>query len=61
MRNLKLLKSLRSSALQGPGSPQRLALRAETGSMLVASQHCIIDYDPRTGQVSCHGAVRREN
>ncbi|TWW55443.1 Elongator complex protein 1 [Takifugu flavidus] len=51
MRNLKLLKSLRSSELQGPGSPQCLALRAETGSMLVASQHCIIDYDPRTGQV----------
>uniref|UniRef100_H3D601 Elongator complex protein 1 n=1 Tax=Tetraodon nigroviridis TaxID=99883 RepID=H3D601_TETNG len=51
MRNLKLLKSFRSSELLGPGSPQCLALRADTGSLLAASQYSIVEYDPRTGQV----------
>uniref|UniRef100_A0AAX7VC62 Elongator complex protein 1 n=1 Tax=Astatotilapia calliptera TaxID=8154 RepID=A0AAX7VC62_ASTCA len=51
MRNLKLLKSLRSSELQGPGSPQCFSVRADTGSLLIASQYCITEYDPRTGQV----------
>ncbi|XP_068429727.1 elongator complex protein 1 [Clinocottus analis] len=51
MRNLKLLKSLRSSELRGPGSPQRLSVRADTGSLLVASHYSIAEYDPRTGQV----------
>lgn len=53
MRNLKLLKSFRSSELLGPGSPQCLALRADTGSLLVASQHSILEYNPRAGQVIC--------
>uniref|UniRef100_A0A669B9M6 Elongator complex protein 1 n=1 Tax=Oreochromis niloticus TaxID=8128 RepID=A0A669B9M6_ORENI len=51
MRNLKLLKSLRSSELQGPGSPQCFSVRADTGSLLIASQYSITEYDPRTGQV----------
>lgn len=51
MRNLKLLKSLRSSELQGPGLPQCFSVRADTGSLLIASQYCITEYDPRTGQV----------
>uniref|UniRef100_A0A3B4TT37 Elongator complex protein 1 n=1 Tax=Seriola dumerili TaxID=41447 RepID=A0A3B4TT37_SERDU len=51
MRNLKLLKSLCSSELQGPGSPQFFSVRADTGSLLVASQYSITEYDPRTGQV----------
>nr|XP_019938997.1 PREDICTED: elongator complex protein 1 [Paralichthys olivaceus] len=51
MRNLKLLKSLCSSELQSPGSPQHLCVRADTGSLLVASQLSITEYDPRTGQV----------
>ncbi|KAG7519010.1 hypothetical protein JOB18_049640 [Solea senegalensis] len=51
MRNLKLLKSLHSSELQSPGSPQFLCVRADTGSLLVASQCSITEYDPRTGQV----------
>lgn len=53
MRNLKLLKSLQSSELQGPGSPQCLAVRADTGSLLIASHYSITEYDPRTGQVRC--------
>nr|XP_020449669.1 elongator complex protein 1 isoform X2 [Monopterus albus] len=51
MRNLKLLKSLRSSELQGPGSAQCLSVRADTGSLLVSSQFAITEFDPRTGQV----------
>ena len=52
MRNLKLLKSLHSSELQGPGSPQFFSVRADTGSLLVASQYSITEYDPRAGQVN---------
>uniref|UniRef100_A0A8D3DMJ3 Elongator complex protein 1 n=1 Tax=Scophthalmus maximus TaxID=52904 RepID=A0A8D3DMJ3_SCOMX len=52
MRNLKLLKSLRSSELRGPGSPQFLSVRADTGSLLVVSQYAVTEYDPRTGQVT---------
>ncbi|KAK2848777.1 hypothetical protein Q5P01_008611 [Channa striata] len=51
MRNLKLLKSLRSSELLGPGSPQYLSVRADTGTLLVLSQYSITEFDPRTGQV----------
>lgn len=51
MRNLKLLKSFRSSGQLGPGSPQCLALRADTDSFLVASQYSIVEYNPRTDQV----------
>ncbi|XP_053284778.1 elongator complex protein 1 isoform X2 [Pleuronectes platessa] len=51
MRNLKLLKSLCSSELNGPGSPQFLCVRADTGSLLVASQYSVTEYDPRTEQV----------
>ncbi|XP_047441498.1 elongator complex protein 1 [Mugil cephalus] len=51
MRNLKLLKSLLSSELQGPGSPLCFSVRNDTGSLLIASQFSITEYDPRTGQV----------
>uniref|UniRef100_A0A8D0CXI8 Elongator complex protein 1 n=1 Tax=Sander lucioperca TaxID=283035 RepID=A0A8D0CXI8_SANLU len=60
MRNLKLLKSLRSSELQGPGSPQCLAVRADTGSLLVASHYSITEYDPRTGQVVSEASLTAE-
>ncbi|XP_062249522.1 elongator complex protein 1 [Platichthys flesus] len=51
MRNLKLLKSLCSSELNSPGSPQFLCVRADTGSLLVASQYSVTEYDARTEQV----------
>uniref|UniRef100_A0A8C4E9W9 Elongator complex protein 1 n=1 Tax=Dicentrarchus labrax TaxID=13489 RepID=A0A8C4E9W9_DICLA len=60
MRNLKLLKSLRSSELQGPGSPQCFAVRADTGSLLVASHYSITEYDPRTGQVVTEASLTAE-
>ncbi|KAM3612355.1 uncharacterized protein V6R79_007268 [Siganus canaliculatus] len=61
MRNLKLLKSLRSSELQGPGSPLCFAVRADTGSLLVASQYSITEYDPRTGQVVSEASLTAES
>lgn len=51
MRNLKLLKSLQSSELQGPGFPQCFSLRSDTGSLLIASQFSVIEYDPNSGEV----------
>ncbi|XP_041653539.1 elongator complex protein 1 [Cheilinus undulatus] len=60
MRNLKLLKSLRSSELQGPGSPQCFCVRADTGSLLVASSYSITEYDPRTGQVVTEASLTAE-
>nr|XP_046262675.1 elongator complex protein 1 [Scatophagus argus]XP_046262676.1 elongator complex protein 1 [Scatophagus argus] len=60
MRNLKLLKSLRSSELQGPGSPQCFAVRADTSSLLVASNYSITEYDPRTGQVVSEASLTAE-
>ncbi|KAL7395027.1 hypothetical protein ABVT39_009016 [Epinephelus coioides] len=60
MRNLKLLKSLRSSELQGPGSPQCSSVRADTGSLLVASHYSITEYDPRTGQVVSEASLTAE-
>uniref|UniRef100_A0A3B3UYP6 Elongator complex protein 1 n=1 Tax=Poecilia latipinna TaxID=48699 RepID=A0A3B3UYP6_9TELE len=51
MRNLKLLKSLRSSELQGPGSPQCFSVRSDTGSLLITSQFSVTEFDPHTGEV----------
>ncbi|KAK5864320.1 hypothetical protein PBY51_015572 [Eleginops maclovinus] len=60
MRNLKLLKSLRSSELQSPGSPLGLSVRSDTGSLLVASQYSITEYDPRNGQVVTEASLTAE-
>ncbi|MEQ2178437.1 hypothetical protein GOODEAATRI_013995, partial [Goodea atripinnis] len=51
MRNLKLLKSLRSSELQGPGSPQCFSVRSNTGSLLIASQFSVTEYNTQSGEV----------
>ncbi|MED6277570.1 putative elongator complex protein 1, partial [Characodon lateralis] len=51
MRNLKLLKSLRSSELQGPGSPQCFSVRSDTGSLLIASQFSVTEYNTQSGEV----------
>lgn len=60
MRNLKLLKSLWSSELQGPGSPQCFCVRADTGSLLVASNFSITEYDPRSGQELSEASLTAE-
>ncbi|KAJ8015545.1 hypothetical protein DPEC_G00027240 [Dallia pectoralis] len=51
MRNLRLLKKLRCSELQGPGSPQCLSVRTDTGTVLIASGFSVTELDPRAGQV----------
>ncbi|XP_068596109.1 elongator complex protein 1 [Brachionichthys hirsutus] len=60
MRNLKLLKSSRSSPLEGPGYPQAVAVRADTGTLLAASHSSIMEYDPRTGQVVGEASLAAE-
>uniref|UniRef100_A0A673WPJ1 Elongator complex protein 1 n=1 Tax=Salmo trutta TaxID=8032 RepID=A0A673WPJ1_SALTR len=51
MRNLRLLKSLRCSELQGPGTPQCFSVRTDTGTVLIASEYSVTELDPRAGQV----------
>uniref|UniRef100_A0A8C7U9S9 Elongator complex protein 1 n=1 Tax=Oncorhynchus mykiss TaxID=8022 RepID=A0A8C7U9S9_ONCMY len=51
MRNLRLLKSLRCSELQGPGTPQCFSVRTDTRTVLIASEYSITELDPRAGQV----------
>uniref|UniRef100_A0A8C7IRK2 Elongator complex protein 1 n=1 Tax=Oncorhynchus kisutch TaxID=8019 RepID=A0A8C7IRK2_ONCKI len=51
MRNLRLLKSLRCSELQGPGTPQCFSVRTDTRTVLIASEYSVIELDPRAGQV----------
>ncbi|XP_030620667.1 elongator complex protein 1 isoform X2 [Chanos chanos] len=51
MRNLKPLKCLRCLDLQSPGSPQCFSVRTDTGTVLVASEFSLTEYDPRAGQV----------
>lgn len=52
-----LLKSLQSSGLQVLGSPQCFSVRADTGSLILASQFSIVEFDPQTVQVSQGGVV----
>ncbi|KAM4622111.1 elongator complex protein 1 [Polymixia lowei] len=51
MRNLKLLQSLRTAELQGLGTPQGFSVRTDTGSVLLASQYSVTEFEPRSGQV----------
>ncbi|XP_067313213.1 elongator complex protein 1 [Pseudorasbora parva] len=51
MRNLSLLQRYRCVDLPIPGSPQCFSIRSEAGTMLVASELAITEYDPRTGEV----------
>ncbi|KAK3526535.1 hypothetical protein QTP70_030761 [Hemibagrus guttatus] len=61
MRNLKLLKCVRMSDLQSPGSPQCVSVRIDTDTILIASQFSITEYDPRTGQVLNEVSLTTEN
>uniref|UniRef100_A0A3P9AM11 Elongator complex protein 1 n=1 Tax=Esox lucius TaxID=8010 RepID=A0A3P9AM11_ESOLU len=47
MRNLRLLKNLRCSELQGPGTPQCISVRTDTGTVLIASEFSVTELDPR--------------
>ncbi|XP_016422525.1 elongator complex protein 1-like [Sinocyclocheilus rhinocerous] len=51
MRNLSLLQRFSCVDLSIPGSPQCLTIRSETGTVLVASELAITEFDPRTEEV----------
>uniref|UniRef100_UPI00398E37B0 elongator complex protein 1 isoform X2 n=1 Tax=Pristiophorus japonicus TaxID=55135 RepID=UPI00398E37B0 len=51
MRNLRLQHSLHCSGWQGLGTPLCLAVRADTGTVLVGSDLGITELDPHTEQV----------
>ncbi|TRY90045.1 hypothetical protein DNTS_031568 [Danionella cerebrum] len=51
MRNLSLLKRFRSLDLPVLGCPQCFCIRTEAGTVLVASEFAITEYDPRTGEI----------
>lgn len=52
MRNLSLLQRWRCLDLPIPGSPQCFTIRSDAGTVLVASELSITEYDPRMGEVS---------
>ncbi|EPY84057.1 elongator complex protein 1 [Camelus ferus] len=51
MRNLKLLRTLEFRDIQAPGKPQCFSLRTEQGTVLIGSEHGLIEVDPVTREV----------
>uniref|UniRef100_A0A8C7ISP0 Uncharacterized protein n=1 Tax=Oncorhynchus kisutch TaxID=8019 RepID=A0A8C7ISP0_ONCKI len=51
MRNLRLLKSLHCSELQGPGTPQCFSVLTDTGKVLLVSEYSVTEVDSRAGHV----------
>uniref|UniRef100_A0A4W4HKP5 Elongator complex protein 1 n=1 Tax=Electrophorus electricus TaxID=8005 RepID=A0A4W4HKP5_ELEEL len=51
MRNLKLLRCLRSPELRSPGCPRCFSVRTDTGTLLIVSQFSLTEYDPQSGEV----------
>lgn len=51
MRNLKLLRTLEFKDIQAPGKPQCFSLRTEPGTVLIGSEHGLIEVDPVTREV----------
>uniref|UniRef100_A0ABI0NX96 Elongator complex protein 1 n=1 Tax=Bos taurus TaxID=9913 RepID=A0ABI0NX96_BOVIN len=51
MRNLKLLRSLEFRDIQAQGKPRCLCLRAEQATVLIGSEHGLVEVDPVTREV----------
>ncbi|XP_019309815.2 elongator complex protein 1 isoform X1 [Panthera pardus] len=51
MRNLKLLRTLEFRDIQAPGKPQCFSLRTEQRTVLIGSDHGLIEIDPVTREV----------
>ncbi|XP_040860347.1 elongator complex protein 1 isoform X1 [Ochotona curzoniae] len=51
MRNLKLLQTLEFKDIQAPGKPQCFCLRPELGTVLIGSEHGLVEIDPVTREV----------
>ncbi|XP_023366325.1 elongator complex protein 1 [Otolemur garnettii] len=52
MRNLKLLRTLEFRDIQAPGRPQCFCLRSEQSTVLIGSEHGLIEVDPIRREVS---------
>uniref|UniRef100_A0A8D0SC53 IkappaB kinase complex-associated protein n=1 Tax=Sus scrofa TaxID=9823 RepID=A0A8D0SC53_PIG len=52
MRNLKLLRTLEFRDIQAPGKPQCFSLRGEQGTVLIGSEHGLVEVDAVTREVS---------
>ncbi|XP_037583819.1 elongator complex protein 1 isoform X2 [Cebus imitator] len=51
MRNLKLFRTLEFRDIQSPGKPQCFSLRTEQGTVLIGSEHGLIEVDPVSREV----------
>ncbi|KAL6090825.1 hypothetical protein STEG23_013251 [Scotinomys teguina] len=51
MRNLKLLRTLEFRDIQAPGKPHCFCLPTERGTVLIASEHGLIEVDPEKREV----------
>ncbi|XP_078230095.1 elongator complex protein 1 isoform X2 [Callithrix jacchus] len=51
MRNLKLFQTLEIRDIQGPGKPQCFSLRTEQETVLIGSEHGLIEVDPVSREV----------
>uniref|UniRef100_A0A8D1CSZ6 IkappaB kinase complex-associated protein n=1 Tax=Sus scrofa TaxID=9823 RepID=A0A8D1CSZ6_PIG len=51
MRNLKLLRTLEFRDIQAPGKPQCFSLRGEQGTVLIGSEHGLVEVDAVTREV----------
>lgn len=52
MRNLKLFRILEFGDIQAPGKPQCFSLRPEQGTVIIGSEHGLMEVDPITREVS---------
>ena len=52
MRNLKLLQSLEFRDIQAQGKPRCLCLRAEQATVVIGSEHGLVEVDPVTREVN---------
>lgn len=52
MRNLKLFRILEFGDIQAPGKPQCFSLRTEQGTVIIGSEHGLMEVDPVTREVS---------
>ncbi|KAM5300353.1 elongator complex protein 1 isoform 2-T2 [Ctenodactylus gundi] len=51
MRNLELLRTLEFRDIQAPGKPQCFSLLTEQGTVLIGSEHGLVEVDPVTREV----------
>ncbi|KAL0974256.1 hypothetical protein UPYG_G00217790 [Umbra pygmaea] len=61
MRNLRLLKRILCTDLHGPGTPQCVSVRTDTGTVLIASEYSVTELDPRAGQVVNEVSLTADN